>query len=94
MKKIGIVFSTSRGKLNAKGFFYSFLSNVVYAQTEVHQVFVNNSDINRMSVRFHFTFEMKDGEKESGEYVDEFIFSPCSSKLSAVYMFENLHFEN
>jgi len=43
--------------------------------------------------RFFFSFDMKDGYKGHGEYVDEFVFVNNSSKLAAVYMFENLNFD-
>ena len=93
-EKNGFVISTSRGKVNAKDFFYSFLPEVESATTETHQVFAEELDSNRLAARFHFTFKLKDGEKGEGEYVDEFIFTPNSSKLTAVYMFENLKFVN
>ena len=93
-EKNGIVVSTSRGKFNAKEFFYSFLPNIASANTELHQFFISDTDIDRISARFHFSFKLKDGEEGNGEYVDEFIFSHNSTKLLAVYMFENLKFEN
>lgn len=90
--KNGFVISTSRGKVNAKEFFYAFLPNVESAKTELHQIFTSQSDANRITARFHLTYQLKDGEKGNGEYVDEFIFDANSHKLSAVYMFENLKF--
>ena len=88
----GTVISTSRGNVKAKDFFYSFLPNIESATTELHQVFVNNVDNNRLAARFHFNFKLKDGEIGDGEYVDEFLFVNNSKKLSSVYMFENLKF--
>lgn len=90
----GIVVSTSRGTVNAKDFFYSFLPSIETANSELHQSFLNDSDSNRYAARFHFEFKLKDGEMGNGEYVDEFVFTNNSAKLSAVYMFENLKFRN
>lgn len=92
-EKDGLVISTSRGKVNAKDFFYSFLPEISIATTEMHQYFSSSTDSDRFSARFHFAFKLKDGEKGDGEYVDEFIFSKNSTKLAAVYMFENLKFQ-
>lgn len=86
----GIVVSTSRGKINAKEFFYSFLPDIQSARIDTHQVFSGNG---RLAARFYLTYTMKDGEKGAGEYMDEFVFSTNSSKLTAVYMFENSHFD-
>ena len=88
----GIVISTSRGKANAKEFFYAFLPNIVSANTDPHQYFIGDTDTNRIATRFHFSFKLKEGEEGNGEYVDEFVFSNNDTKLSAVYMFENLRF--
>lgn len=88
----GTVVSTSRGNINAKDFFYSFLPNIESATTEFHQAFTSNVDNNRYAARFHFSFKLKDGETGDGEYVDEFIFGTNSAKLTSVYMFENLRF--
>lgn len=93
-EKNGIVISTSRGHVNAKDFFSSFLPNIETANTELHQSFLSSMDSNRYAARFHFDFKLKDGETGDGEYVDEFIFTDNSALLSAVYMFENLKFEN
>ncbi len=93
-EKNGIVISTSRGKVNAKDFFYAFLPEINSATTELHQIFINNIDKNRLTARFHFAFTLKDGEKGNGEYVDEFVFSENSTQLTAVYMFENLKFSD
>lgn len=90
----GFVVSTSKGKVNAKDFFYSFLPNIVRAKTELNQTFISDKEPNRISARFHFTFKLNDGEEGGGEYIDEFVFSPNSKKLAAVYMFENLKFKN
>lgn len=89
-EKDGIVISTSRGKVDAKEFFYTFLPNISSAHTELRQYFVGVTDSDRTVARFHFNFKLKDGEEGHGEYVDEFIFSKNSTKLTAVYMFENL----
>jgi hypothetical protein len=89
-EKNGTVISTSKGNVNAKDFFYGFLPEIVSAKTELHESFTSNNS--HYAVRFHFTFELKDGEKGDGEYIDEFIFTEHSEKLSAVYMFENLKF--
>jgi len=91
--KNGEVISTSRGKVNAKEFFYAFLSNVVTAHTEAHQYFIHPADPNRVAARFHFDFKLKNGEEGAGEYIDEFVFTESSNQLSAVYMFENLKFQ-
>lgn len=93
-EKNGMVISTSQGKVDAKEFFYSFLPSISSASTELHQYYVGETDQNRTTARFHFSFELKDGEKGEGEYMDEFIFSKNSTKLIAVYMFENLKMTN
>ncbi len=90
--KDSFVISTSHGKVDAKEFYYSFLPNITSATTELHQLSSSESDANRLTARFHFTFKMKDGSQENGEYIDEFTFANDSQKLAAVYMFENLHF--
>jgi hypothetical protein len=92
-EKNGYVVSTSKGKINAKEFFYVFLPKVKSAKTESHNIFISDQDPNTLAGRFHFTFAFNSGEEENGEFVDEFVFSPNSSKLSAVYMFENMKFE-
>jgi hypothetical protein len=91
-EKTGMVVSTSRGEVNAKDFFYAFLPSIVSAKTELHQSFLSSIDRNHYAARFHFSFKLKDGEQGDGEYIDEFIFTDKSAKLSAVYMFENLKF--
>lgn len=93
-EKEGIVISTSRGKMNAKDFFSSFLPNIKSANTQLHQLFMGDVSDNHAMARFHFSFKLKDGEEGNGEYVDEFVFTDDSTKLSAVYMFENLKFKN
>lgn len=93
-EKNGIVISTSRGKIDAKEFFYSFLPNIDSANTDLHQIFNNDMNTDRMAARFQFKFKLKDGEEGNGEYVDEFVFANHSIKLSGVYMFENLKFTN
>ncbi len=92
--KDGIVVSTSRGEVKAQPFFYSFLSNVTLAKTELHQVFSSYLENHRYAARFHFSFKLKDGETGNGEYMDEFVFKDASIKLATVYMFENLKFGN
>lgn len=91
-EKNGVVVSTSRGRVNAKDFFYSFLQDIETASSELHQLFIGETNDNHFTARFHFTYKMKDGETGDGEYIDEFVFSGHSKKLSAVYMFENLKF--
>lgn len=86
--------STSRGNINAKEFFRSFFPNIESASTEFHQAFVNQVDGDRYAARFHLNYTLKNGEKGNGEYVDEFVFASNSSKLSHVYMFENLKFNS
>jgi hypothetical protein len=93
-EKNGTVTSNSHGKTNAKEFFYSFLPLVEKGQTQWHQSFTNDQDVNRFAVRFHFKFKLKDGSEGEGEYVDEFVFVENSDKLLAVHMFENTKFEN
>ena len=88
----GIVISTSKGTMNAKEFFYSFLPNIVTAKTQTHQLLMSTQDINHQAARFRFAFTMNDAESSDGEYVDEFVFADNSAKLSAVFMFENLKF--
>lgn len=88
----GTVISTSRGNVNAKDFFHGFLPEIASASAEFHQSFINNVDNNRYAARFNFKFKLKDGETGDGEYIDEFIFSNNSTKLTSVYMFENLKF--
>src|SRR5690349_9814677 len=62
-EKNGIVISTSRGKVDAKEFFYSFLPNILSANTELHQTFSGVMDYNRYAARFYFTYQLKDGEE-------------------------------
>lgn len=93
-EKNGFVISTSRGKVDAREFFYDFLPNVVSAKTELHQFFTSSLYANRLAARFHFSFKLKDGAEGSGEYMDEFVFVANSAKLVSVYMFENLKFDN
>ena len=88
--KDGYVISTSRGKMDAKEFFQAFLPNISKSSSEWHQYFNETNDVDRFAARFHFIYQMKDGEQGEGEYVDEFIFEKNSNKLTAVYMFENL----
>jgi hypothetical protein len=88
----GSVISTSRGKVLAYDFFYSFLPSIEQANTELHQTFKSSNNSNRYAARFHFNFKLKDGEEGDGEYVDEFIFENDSTKLISVSMFENLKF--
>ena len=91
--KEGMVVSTSRGNINAKDFFYSFLPNITTATTELHQLFSSDQDNNVRAARFHFGFKLKDGEAGQGEYVDEFTFMDKSAMLVKVAMFENLKFD-
>lgn len=92
-EKNGKVVSTSRGEMDAKEFFYAFLPYINEAKTEIHQFFKASEGSDRLAVRFHFTYKMKDGEEGEGEYVDEFVFAQHSAKLTQVYMFENLKFK-
>lgn len=85
----GKVVSTSKGSMNAKEFFYAFLPEIKEAITVINQTFMGVTDTNRMAVRFHFTFKLKDGETGEGEYIDEFVFKNNSVQLSEVIMFEN-----
>jgi hypothetical protein len=68
----------------------TFLPTVATADTQLSQYFINKNDVNRFAARFHLSFTLKDGEKAAGHYVDEFVFTPNSDKLAAIYMFENL----
>lgn len=88
----GRVISTSQGNVDAAEFFHAFLSEIEWASTELHQCFVSSTDPDRFGARFNFSFRLKNGESNNGEYVDEFVFSKGSAKLSTVYMFENLKF--
>lgn len=88
----GVVISTSQGKVNAYQFFDSFLPLIQQANTQIHARYISGSDNNRLVARFHFDYILIDGEQGGGEYVDEFVFLDNSSKLLAVYMFENLKF--
>ena len=88
----GYVVSTSRGHANAKEFFYAFLPNVTQAHTTLHAAFLSGGTPDTSAARFHLDFQLKDGETGNGEYMDEFVFNPGSTKLAAVYMFENLQF--
>lgn len=90
-EKNAYVVSTSRGRVDAKEFFYGFLPNVVEAHAQANEIF---SNVDNLTTRFHFDFKMKDGEVGGGEYIDEFVFTPNSTKLAAVFMFENLKFES
>lgn len=88
----GLVVSTSKGKNNARDFFYTFLPTVKKSNTELHKVFLGDTDPNALAARFHLKLRMKDGKQTEGEYMDEFVFEKNSNKLLAVYMFENLQF--
>ncbi len=88
----GYVVSNSHGKTNAKEFFYAFLPNIVSAQTSFNQTFSTHIDKDRLAVRFHFKYAMKDGEQGEGEYIDEFVFTENSLKIASVAMFENLKY--
>ena len=88
----GKVVSISKGSVNAKEFFSSFLPEVVEATTVIHQVFLGATDANRMVFRFHLSFKLKDGEMVDGEYIDEVVFKNNSTLLSEVMMFENKKF--
>jgi|GEM_PF-3460750 len=90
----GTVVSTSRGKVNAEEFFASFLTEIETANTEFHQFYSGLEDPDRFAARFHFHFNLLDGEIGDGEYVDEFVFAEDSTKLTQVVMFENLKFNN
>lgn len=97
--KNGKVVSTSKGEVDATVFFTGFLPQVLNAQTELKQLFVGKNpffgaNASRMAARFHLAFKLKDGEAGAGEYMDEFVFEEHSDKLAAVYMFENLKFQN
>jgi hypothetical protein len=89
-EKKATVISTSKGEANAQAFFTAFLPTIASANTQLSQYFINKKDINRFAARFHLSFILKTGEKDNGNYIDEFIFAPHSDKLSAIYMFENL----
>jgi hypothetical protein len=89
----GTVISTSKGPINAKDFFYGFLPEIESAQTELHQALISGTDYNRLAARFKFSFQLKNGETSTGEYVDEFLFANNSTKLVQVAMFENLKFK-
>ena len=89
----GTVVSTSRGKMNAKEFFNAFLPQIANATTVINQTFYGVTDANHMSVRFHFSFKLKDGEAGEGEYIDEFVFKNNSVQLSEVIMFENTKYK-
>jgi hypothetical protein len=91
-EKDGFVVTNSRGKVDAKDFFYSFLPEIKTADATLEKFFIGSDDDNVVAARFHFAFTLKDGEKGDGEYVDEFTFSPNSAKLKAAYMFENMKF--
>lgn len=88
-----IVMSTSQGRVDAKTFFADFLPHIVSGHLEIHQEFIGiETETDHYGVRFGLFLVMDDGWSGFGEYIDEFIFSPNSSKLSVVYMFENKHF--
>ena len=88
-----IVMSTSQGRVDARTFFANFLPHIVSGQLEIHQEFIGiETETDHYGVRFGLFLVMDDGWSGFGEYVDEFIFPPNSSKLSVVYMFENKHF--
>ena len=90
----GMVISTSQGQVDAKAFFSGFLSEIESATTELHQIFIQYDTNTRWVARFHFNFKLIDGEIGDGEYMDEFVFAENSEKLKAVYMFENLKFND
>lgn len=86
----GFVFSTSKGIVEAGPFFHAFLPQIKYAFTELNQLFLNPNDENRIAIRFRYHFELKNGERNYGQYMDEFVFEKNTDKLLSVYMFENL----
>lgn len=90
----GIVVSTSRGRVDARQFFNNFFPQIESSETKYHQGFISLDDANRYAGRFHLRYQLKDGERGEGEYVDEFIFVEHSAVLKAVYMFENLKFKD
>ena len=57
--KDGFVISTSRGKMDAKEFFYSFLPEIASAKTDLHQIFSKTADQNVLAARFHFEYKMR-----------------------------------
>lgn len=89
--KKGLVASTSKGIVEAVPFFHAFLPQIKYASAELNQLFLSPSDENRIAIRFRYGFELKNGERSQGQYMDEFVFEKNSDKLSWVYMFENLN---
>ncbi len=91
-QKGAIVISTSRGSIDAKEFFDSFLPQLASAYTLTKQTFVTTISGDEYAARFYFSYQMKDGSSGKGEYIDEFNFTPGSSKLESVYMFENTKF--
>jgi hypothetical protein len=88
--KDGTVVSTSKGKISAQKFFTGFLSELTDATVNLSQLFISIQNNNRLSARFHLTYKLKSGEEGQGEYMDDFTFLDHSSKLSQVYMFENV----
>jgi len=88
--KNGYVISTSKGKVNAKEFFYNFLPNVTHASTVLKHRFHDGNSKVRYAARFHLAYQLKDGDSGEGEYMDEFVFGEDSALLDSVAMFENL----
>ena len=86
------VVSTSAGEKNALAFFAGFFPLIDTAHTELHHRFISMTDANRYGGRFHLDYQLSDGDRGEGEYVDEFLFYDNSDKLKSVYMFENLKF--
>jgi len=86
----GEVISTSQGRVNASGFFNSFLPEIASAEVSIHKIYNGFGTNEGYSASFHFSWIMNDGSQSGGNYVDEFIFEKGTNKLVAVYMYENL----
>ena len=85
----GEVASTSSGVVDASTFYHSFLPGIVEGRVTAGEPMQGIRNKNKWAVRFHFSYTMEDGSTGSGDYIDEFVFSPKTNLLRSVYMFEN-----
>jgi len=91
----GEVVSTSQGRNNAISFFNGFLPLVISSKLDSSFIYPSYNappdGFEHYAARFHYTFELNDGTKVDGYYMDEFKFAKDSKLLQSVTMFENTH---
>lgn len=89
------VISTTQGRNNAINFFNNFLPLVKSSKLDSSFIYPSYNPqpdgFDHYAARFHYTFELNDGTKVDGYYMDEFKFAKDSKQLQSVTMFENTH---